>query len=117
MFAGDEVKQDEVPADSVLAVMHLLQTKRPGINRQVIIYSLNDKDIKRYTNEEVSAIFLLSSLAVQSVSACIYERDLHHYMFSVYSYNAYCKSLQGHTDQNVRYWSKYTGQGAGCRHP
>jgi ABC-type phosphate transport system substrate-binding protein len=37
--------------------MHLLQTQRPGINRQVIIYSLNDKDIKRYTNEEVSAIF------------------------------------------------------------
>lgn len=57
LFAGDEVKQDEVPADSVLAVMHLLQTQRPGINRQVIIYSLNDKDIKRYTNEEVSAIF------------------------------------------------------------
>lgn len=59
--------------------------------------------------KKLALFFLLSSLAVQSVSACIYERDLHHYMFSVYSYNAYCKSLQGHTDQNVRYWSKYTG--------
>ena len=57
LFAGDTVKYDYVPADTIMAVKSILENQRRGIHNQVVIYSLNENDITKYTRHEIETIY------------------------------------------------------------
>lgn len=55
--AGDEVKIDEVSANTLLKVESMLEAKRPNINRQVIIFSLNSINTNKLSAYEMDKIY------------------------------------------------------------
>ncbi len=55
--AGDEVKVDEVSAKMILNVQSMLEKKRPDINRQVVVFSLNSIHNNKITTHEMDQIF------------------------------------------------------------
>jgi len=55
--AGDEVKIDEVSANTILKVESMLEAKRPNINRQVIIFSLNSINTNKLSAYEMDKIY------------------------------------------------------------
>ena len=57
LFPGDTVRYDFVPADTVLLVKQLLETQYAGLHKQVIIYSLNERDFSKYTQNEIESIY------------------------------------------------------------
>ncbi|MBO4331960.1 MAG: hypothetical protein J5875_02220 [Paludibacteraceae bacterium] len=57
LFPGDTVRYDFIPADTVLLVKQLLETQYAGLHKQVIIYSLNERDFSKYTQNEIESIY------------------------------------------------------------
>lgn len=57
VWAGNEVKVDTVSASTILNVQELLENKRPTINRQVVIYSLNSTLINNYSYHEMDQVY------------------------------------------------------------
>lgn len=55
--AGDEIKVEEVNFQTIRNAQSLLEKKRPSINRQTIIYSLNTTDIQKLTTNEMDQIY------------------------------------------------------------
>lgn len=55
--AGDEVKIDEVSANTLLKIESMLEAKRPKINRQVIIFSLNSINTNKISAYEMDKIY------------------------------------------------------------
>lgn len=55
--AGDEVKVDAPSTGTVLSVADRLEKRRPNINKQIIIYSLNSKDIKNIDTHEFDKLY------------------------------------------------------------
>lgn len=54
--AGDEIKVDDVSVETVMDVQRMLERKRPNIDRQVILFSLNsinNNKIKPYEIDEI----------------------------------------------------------------
>lgn len=54
---GDSVITVLPTAGQVLRIVEAVEKERPGINKQVIIYSLDKKSIKNYDNEFYQALF------------------------------------------------------------
>jgi hypothetical protein len=55
--AGDEIKIDEVSANTLFKVKSMLEAKRPNINRQVIIFSLNSINTNKLSAYEMDKIY------------------------------------------------------------
>jgi hypothetical protein len=54
---GDEIRVTRPTAKEIESVEQMLEKERPSINKQVIIYSLNAKDIKNINNHEIETIY------------------------------------------------------------
>lgn len=57
LFAGDTVKYDFVPADTILAVAKILEKQNADLHQQVVLYSLNENDFSKYTQDEIEDIY------------------------------------------------------------
>jgi hypothetical protein len=55
--AGDEIKVDEVSAKTILNVQSMLEKRRPDINRQVVLFSLNSINNNKITSHEMDQIY------------------------------------------------------------
>ncbi len=55
--AGDEIKVDEVSARTIREVQSVLEGKRPLIDRQVILFSLNSINNNKFTPYEMDQIY------------------------------------------------------------
>jgi hypothetical protein len=55
--AGDEIKVDEVPYLTIRKVQSILENKRPDIDRQVVLFSLNSINKNKITNYEMDKIY------------------------------------------------------------
>ncbi len=57
IFPGDVVRHESVPADVLRGVRRTLARLRPRMCRQVILYHLDENQLKQYSNEELQAIY------------------------------------------------------------
>lgn len=57
IFPGDIVRHEFVPAEVLRHVRQTLEKRRPGICSQVILYHLDDNQLKQYSHEELQAIY------------------------------------------------------------
>ena len=57
---GDEIWQDDVPADLIDRLEAKLESIRPGVHQHTVLYSLNENDILRYSNNEIENAFSAS---------------------------------------------------------
>ena len=57
IFPGDVVRHELVPADVLLDVRRSLADLRPGICDQVILYHLDENQLKQYSNETLQTLF------------------------------------------------------------
>lgn len=60
VYPGDTVRYDFVPTDTLKLVKQLLENEYAGLHQQVIIYSLNEKDFSKYTQNEIESIYTSS---------------------------------------------------------
>jgi len=54
---GDEIKVDEVATADILKINSMLAKKRPSLDKQVVLYSLNAKDLNKYKPYEIKKIY------------------------------------------------------------
>ncbi|MCQ2207495.1 MAG: hypothetical protein MJZ02_04665 [Paludibacteraceae bacterium] len=57
VYPGDTVRLDKVPVDTIKLVKLLLDKECPNLHQQVIVYSLNENDISKYTQNEIESIY------------------------------------------------------------
>lgn len=57
VLPGDTVRVWRPTAHQVLQVSRALDAQRPGINQQVVLYSLDNKNIKHYTQKDYETIY------------------------------------------------------------
>ncbi len=57
IFPGDIVRHEFVPADVLMDVRRRLADLRPGICDQVILYHLDENQLKQYSNETLQMLF------------------------------------------------------------
>jgi len=57
IFPGDIVRHEFVPAEVLQRVRQTLEKRRPGICGQIILYHLDENQLKQYGHEELQAIY------------------------------------------------------------
>lgn len=57
IFPGDVVRHERVPAAELLAVIRRLRRERPSACRQVILYHLDEQQLKYYSDEDIQTIY------------------------------------------------------------
>jgi hypothetical protein len=57
IFPGDIVRHEFVPADVLMDVRRTLTDLRPEICDQVILYHLDENQLKQYSNETLQMLF------------------------------------------------------------
>ena len=57
IFPGDIVRHEFVPADVLMDVRRTLADLRPGMCDQVILYHLDENQLKQYSNETLQTLF------------------------------------------------------------
>lgn len=57
IFPGDIVRKEDIPYDVLLHVKQILCEQRPSCCQQIILYHLDEKQIKQYTDEELQTIY------------------------------------------------------------
>lgn len=57
IYPGDVVRREQCSAQLIAQVMRSVEAERPGICRQTVLYHLDSKQLKRYTNDEIKDIY------------------------------------------------------------
>lgn len=57
IFPGDEIRHEWVSPDVLMAVRQALTKRRPTVCDQIILYHLDEKQLKQYTDEDIKTIY------------------------------------------------------------
>lgn len=57
IFPGDVVRHEQVSAEVLQRVRQTLEELRPSIGSQIILYHLDENQLKQYSNEELQAMY------------------------------------------------------------
>lgn len=58
IYPGDMIRHEAVSADELQAVLQALAKERPAMCRQVILYHLDEKQLKKYSDEDIQRIYV-----------------------------------------------------------
>lgn len=57
IYPNDIVRCESVSAETLFEVKHLLRERRPGITRQLILYHLDNQQLKAYNSDEIQELY------------------------------------------------------------